>query len=332
MKLWSLQSLRFWAALAVVHAHAVHRAVERTGTTGMLGSHGLDILGRAGVDVFFVISGVIIARTAPGMTGSQFIVRRLCRILPLYLLLMLPWIVFGGVAGALTWRNLLATFLFWPATDRITEPLVPVTWTISFELLFYGCAALVLWRRRMLYGILAFYALALAIRQGPWLQFLGNPISIEFLLGIALAYAPRFWPLVWAIPFGVAAIVLGAVLHWPPYGSIGDFIAGEWGWTRLLLLGVPAVGIVAGVLQLDVRPGFTTYLGDASYALYLVHPLVLMFLALALRALPIVPSPDVIILVGMGASILAAWRCHELFEKPIAAFFRRPAQSELATA
>jgi exopolysaccharide production protein ExoZ len=331
MKLWPLQSLRFWAALAVVHHHAVTAAVELSGSYGISGSHGFNFIGTSGVDVFFVISGVVIARTAPGLTASQFAAKRLRRILPLYFLMTLPWVAFAAMAHQITWRNMISTFLLWPATDTVTVPILPVGWSLTFEMLFYACAALVLWRRWMLYPILAAFVSALTIsslHQNALLFFLGNPLSIEFLIGAALAYMPRVRPLVWAIPVGIVALILGVVLHWTPYSNFEGY---DWNWMRLLVLGLPAAAIVAGTLQLDGKPSVTTYLGDASYALYLVHPLVLLLLPLTLHVIHVSLPADVITLIGMAACLLVGWRCYELFEKPIAAFFRRPAQAEIAT-
>lgn len=85
MKLWSIQGLRFAAALLVVWVHAVERTFAITGQYGLTGNAGA-LLGRCGVDIFFVISGLIITRTAAGLSPRTFVRRRAIRILPLYLM------------------------------------------------------------------------------------------------------------------------------------------------------------------------------------------------------------------------------------------------------
>ncbi|HKP77701.1 MAG TPA: acyltransferase [Phenylobacterium sp.] len=324
VKLWSLQVLRFWAALAVVHLHAVQRAMEATGEPGVLGFAGA-VIGRAGVDVFFVLSGVIITLTARGLTPGEFAWKRVRRIAPLYLLLSAPWIVLWMAAGPVDARELTASVTLWPAFDRMAAPLLPVGWTLCFEALFYAAVTLILWRRWLVAPLLALWATAAIVGVVPVFQFLGNPIILEFLAGVALAFAPRWRPLVWALPAGVAAILVGAALQWPPTGSALAFLRGDEAWVRLATLGVPAALIVAGALQLRARPGVMAYLGDASYALYLVHPLVLLAIPVALKLTGARVPPDVLIVTGMALSVVAAWRIHEAVEKPILAHLSRRA-------
>src|SRR5260370_42714369 len=185
--IWSLQILRFIAALMVVYAHAASIALAATGSIGII-QHDLAVIGVAGVDIFFVLSGVVIAKTAPGMTSTQFAWRRIRRILPIYLVACVPLLI---ATTGLGWRDVVSTLLLWPATDVMTAPVLPVAWTLSFEMLFYFSAALILHDRRWLYALGCLYGMALALRPlSPVFQFLGNPLAVEFLIGVVLAYAP----------------------------------------------------------------------------------------------------------------------------------------------
>src|SRR6476661_2767169 len=187
--IWSLQSLRFAAALMVVYIHAVLMAGVPSEDSFI--PLNLAIAGRAGVDIFFVLSGFIITKTAQGLSAEEFAWRRFRRIVPFYLICCVPAVLIAAQVG-FGWRRALATFVLWPATDRMTAPLVMVGWTLCFEVLFYAAATLVLFNRRWLYPLLGFYAAALMFRSDePVLQFLGNPIIAEFLLGALLFYAPR---------------------------------------------------------------------------------------------------------------------------------------------
>ena len=85
---------------------------------------------------------------------------------------------------------------------------------------------------------------------------------------------------------------------------------------RILVYGLPAAAIVYGVMQVDARPSLWTYLGGASYTLYLTHPLVISpLLVFWLTFRP--PFPELVIATGIAGSVLLAWRLHELFEKPL---------------
>jgi exopolysaccharide production protein ExoZ len=81
--IWSLQSLRFVAALMVVYVHAAQAAYTATGSTGLL-PYNIVSVGLSGVDLFLVLSGVVIAKAAPGLTAAEFVWRRIRRVVPIY--------------------------------------------------------------------------------------------------------------------------------------------------------------------------------------------------------------------------------------------------------
>ena len=62
-RFYGVQALRFAAATAVVAAHAVDLAGTRLGLETLAGHGPLADFGAVGVDVFFVISGFVIAMT-----------------------------------------------------------------------------------------------------------------------------------------------------------------------------------------------------------------------------------------------------------------------------
>ena len=96
-------------------------------------------------------------------------------------------------------------------------------------------------------------------------------------------------------------------------------------WQRVAVWGFPAALIVWGTLQFSAKPGVLSYLGDASYSLYLCHLIILMLWIFGLaKAFPAV-SPDLLSVSGVALSLLAGWRVHEAIEKPLLkAFSVRP--------
>jgi len=322
MKIWSLQVARFWAALAVVHFHAAATVAWATHKVGVLGLNASQF-GRCGVDLFFVISGVIITLTARGLSAPEFIGKRARRIFPLYFLMGIPCLAVAAMgAEGVGWRDVLTSLTLWPVTDRITAPILQPAWTLCYELVFYAAAAMVIWKPRALWLLLGAYALALALRAGPLLQFLGNPIIVEFLLGVGIAYAPRWKPALALIPLGLAVLIFAAPLGYHTFEP-ADVMAGREGWQRLIYMGLPAAAVIWGVMQMEARPGLMTYLGDASYSLYLVHSPIMLALVTVLARFAWMP-PDLMILIAMGVSILVAWRVYELFERPMLRWLSRP--------
>jgi exopolysaccharide production protein ExoZ len=319
--IWSIQALRFFAAFMIVYIHAAQTAMSVTGSNGFI-PFGLATVGLSGVDIFFIISGLIIAKIAPGKTPSEFIWSRFRRIVPLYLLFTVPPVATALATTGFGWRDAVATLLLWPATDQMTAPALAVGWTLCFEMLFYVCMAIVLIERRWVLVIFAAYGIAFLLRPiGPIFQFLGNPIILEFLLGVAISFAPPWRPGIWGIPLGVILLGGAGLMGIAPTGGTMDFLLGYDGLQRVLIFGIPATLIVYGTLQVRARESVWTYLGDASYSLYLSHIYPLTILLALWMKFPI-PS-DLIILIGISAALLFAWRIHERVEKPIMAALKR---------
>ncbi len=272
-RLIAIQYLRAFAALGVVTYHALQ-----------WGDGGFDI-GRAGVDVFFVISGLIMWRRAgeAGVTPGAFLWRRATRIAPLY------WTVTLAVAAVAViwpaflpnarpgWGHLLLSLAFIPHFDPagLPFPMLPPGWTLTYEAMFYlvFAAALIAPRRRRAWfacGALSGIVALGVILKDPFYILGANPLMLEFAAGVALAHlTPRRglpspgwgWPL---IGLGLIAMIAPAAL-----GLFSEIL-------RPLLWGAPATLIVLGALSLEAggalpRSRAFAALGDASYAIYLIH-------------------------------------------------------------
>ena len=326
--IWSLQSLRFAAAMMVVYFHAAGASLIATHSYGVL-PRDLQLAGRAGVDIFFVLSGVIIALTARRLTWREFAWRRLRRIGPMYLIISIPAVLVMAKTS-FGWRDAVATLLLWPATDRMTAPALTVAWTLCFEMVFYAAVTAVLVDRRLLSLCVGIFAAAVALRaRGPIFQFLGNPIIFEFIFGVALSYLPRWRPAVWCLPIGAAALVAAGFAGMAPPIASMELLAGDENFRRVLVYGVPAAMIVFGAMQIDAKPSMWTSLGDASYTLYLSHMLPIQLLLLWWVAHP--AAPEVIIVTGSLASVLFAWRIYVLFEIPLLRLLGRRNRAPSAT-
>ena len=122
VRLENVQALRGVAVLLVMmfHLHGLESLFVR-------GAHLLPSacgIGRGGVDLFFVISGLVMVVSTHGRwgglrTGGRFLLRRILRIYPLYWLYSLATLsVFLLPAGQVSdiWRqaDLSASFLLWP--------------------------------------------------------------------------------------------------------------------------------------------------------------------------------------------------------------------------
>ncbi len=330
-ELLGLQALRGVACLMVAAFHAV----EGLG-------RGQWPNGSGGVDLFFVISGLVMftssRRLAVQASGWRtFLARRLARIVPLYWLLTLAktgiTLAAPHLAPAtqLTAWNTAASFLFIPARDAagIVRPVLPVGWTLEFEMLFYLVFAAALALRRNPLAILLPVLLPLGLagfwRAADWpaIGFLANGLVLELCAGVALAechargWRPNAAVCTFLLAGGSALLITLPSFH-------------AW---RCLAWGVPATCIVAGTVGLEQRlrphlPALALALGDASYAIYLSHVFVIPAVAAVVGRLG--PAGPWRLAVQVAASLVvcaaAGMAVHAAVDAPIQAWLHRRRQ------
>lgn len=266
----NLQGVRALAAIGVVIFHF-----------GLMPATGLPFtVGASGVDLFFVLSGFIIAHSS-SRDPRYFLTHRLIRVVPAYWIATVIAVLFAlpniGMTEAFGW--LIQSMLYLPGPGG-RPVLIFVAWTLVYELGFY-----------VLYW--------LALRFGPR----HAPVISLALLGIlALVHLPGLpgpWPLLLEFGLGIAVYLLtnrSHVLRSVP-GSAGLLIAGVGlvllltlprvtGYDpddfqdigRVLTWGLPAGAIILGLVIAEhggfvVRSKPVLLLGAASYAIYLLHPI-----------------------------------------------------------
>jgi len=317
----SIQYLRAFAALSVVLFHSLQWAR-------------IDFdIGAAGVDVFFVISGFVMWRSTEDhdLKPLEFLRRRAIRIVPLY---WAATLVLAG--GAALWParfpeidpqpwHVLQSLAFLQHRNPAGQPFPVLApgWTLNYEAAFYClfAACLLLPRAHRLLGVS--FGLVVTALYGfahpPAYEMLANPLMLEFLAGVLLAKASSRGLLPgremgWGL--------LAAALCW--YGLLMATRT-EWDLWRPLFWGLPALLLVAGLVSLETSGGLPeirplTALGDASYSLYLLHPLVIGAVAVSLgtwRLWLFLP-------LALGLSCSLAWLSWRGFERPLTHWLKGP--------
>jgi exopolysaccharide production protein ExoZ len=259
--------------------------------------------GAAGVDLFFVISGFIMANVSQGRTGREFLGDRLWRIYPLWWVAVLPWL-FMLPRGP---TFIASSVTLWPIYGAYYYvPVLKVGWTLSFELLFYlGMTLALVTRAAVPLALYATLLLGALTTSSALLHFLGNPMALEFLMGVLVARLPRRAALGLLAPLGLLLFAFTA----PGTGDVESTLAPQFALWRVLAWGVPGALIVWGALSLE--PLFRHRLfdgpvaiGDASYSIYLFHPII---------AFGLVFAWPVRLVVAVGAG----WAMHVLIERRI---------------
>jgi peptidoglycan/LPS O-acetylase OafA/YrhL len=227
--------------------------------------------GPMGMSLFFILSGYLIVRTLRSATISEFVVKRVVRILPLaYLYILLVFIVFG-----LSKQSLFSHLGFF--INYRLDQTVPVTehlWSLCVEVHFYifvTVLAVVGGRRALtLVWPCCFAITALRIMQGAYIDVATHLRMDEILAGACIATLPTSRlranatsPLLWVLAAGAWVGTSHPDSGWLQY--LRPYAAG------LLLvatLSQPPNFLIAVLSSRTFR-----YVAAISYALYVIHPL-----------------------------------------------------------
>lgn len=332
----SLQLLRGIAAVLVLMRHAAKFALGGDSSLAFP-------VGQAGVDVFFVISGAVIFLTSRHLSWHAFIRRRIARIVPLYWLVLaaavaasiLPMLLGGDFKphGGFSLSNAIASYFFIPAFDAEGEiyPLIVAGWTLNFEMYFYAIcmlALLILPRRVFLpavsltivAGIVIGLPYHLSVGEGiEWpAAILLLPITLEFVAGLWIAH---LWTRGYRTPLWVNAALIGAAILWLVFAPD----ASPYTIWRPISWGVPAIALVWALMASEEKIDFSTWrvgrlLGDASYAIYLTHPIVLVLAELVLRRIDLDLGIAGKLVLAIVSSLMVGILVHLIVERRLVRF------------
>ncbi len=319
-----VQVLRFVAALLVVCAHLPIYLHARFGTPAS------DLpTGQVGVTVFFAISGfvaVLVTQRTPRPSWRDFLRRRLVRILPLAWAVMTVKLAMLVVApqalerAATSPGYIVLSYLFLPGRgpNGVVEPFYTVTWTLSFELLFYLVVTIALAARidpfRLATPVFVALAVLSAVRGRGWpsWQFHANRWVLCFLVGMAIG--------TWALDRATRRLVLrlaAITAVWTAVGTVAGASAPSLSLLPLAALVLSAT--VAGERSWGRRAGpVGRTLGDASYALYLTHPIVAPAAVAVVAAVVSDARGPVVAVVGaVSAAVVASVVVWFAFDRPV---------------
>ncbi len=287
VRMATLDLLRLVAALAVVGFHFLFR--------GELASDGHDqaypsasgfaIYGYLGVNLFFLISGFVIAWSAEGRDFARFALARFARLYPGFIVCMtitfLTLLIAADPAFPVSFVQFVANLIMF--SPALGQPFMDgVYWSIVLEVIFYGWVAVALF-----FGVFERWKTGLL---AGWLLL---SAANEFLLGsgaLRLIFLTEYGPLF------VAGILLHH-MHSRGYSleglslfiaaffmSTATMISGQ-GWmqvhygqavplTGLVLANITIYGLMLAAIRFNgsiASSPLILMLGGLTYPLYLLH-------------------------------------------------------------
>ena len=283
-----LTSLRFFAASGVFMYHLCRiypgMPLKATSTVGYVG-----------VAFFFVLSGFVLTWSTPiynGVEAKQFWIKRVARVYPSHLVMMVIALLLPARPLPLTWVAVPPNALLvqsWFSPNDIAFGVNAVSWSLSCEAFFYLCAPLLISVLNALKPLQRYLAAAAGagVAWSIGLVLAANGANVyayhlpivrigEFIIGIALALALRDGV---RLPFrsvclaGVTTAVMVMVcLRTGQLTTVsGILMVPAFAWLIYACAQADLDG-VRGVLRLKLLE----HLGITSFAFYLVHELVLL--------------------------------------------------------
>lgn len=326
-----IQYLRGIAAMMVVFHHARHEFGGAMSVT----------FGARGVEIFFVISGLVMMYSTKGGLLTEgltlrervyesilFWKRRFIRVAPLYWIALFLSAQFVYRVDLTDWI-LVKDALFIPHLnkafpDQLWPTLVP-GWSLNYEMFFYFLFGLSLLLGRssvtmLCVSVFVLCALPLAMQSNSvTFVFYTAPVMLHFIAGVLLYYIieamrqrPTWIPPRWAVclAFLTGFIGLGVL----PNGA------------GALWLVFPSSLIVASAIFMfdGIKMPVLRVLGDASYSIYLFHILALTLAhqAISWFGLSAVNKWEVLanFFVYLIVCATAGVAAHIALEKPIAGY------------
>ncbi|WNS43512.1 acyltransferase [Paenibacillus sp. MMS20-IR301] len=303
-KIQFIQMLRGLAAVAVTIFHAKGHLPEQSPFTQWFFS-----AASSGVDIFFILSGFIMVITTTKNDSSfiyffKFLIKRFARLWPTYAILTIIYLPAMALSAAIINRvdvnpsvtDMVKTLLFVPLiTSKADAPfwggsVLHTGWTLNYEVYFYVFFALCLlfgrFRWAVFFGWVATTLLIIPSFTGAisfdskhyygfqgYINLMSSPLIWEFVAGviIGLLYLSPFkirnkqicWLLVMLTTSFTAWMLLGGFR--PGYGIL------NWGFSYIFLFSTLA--ITSKTLEFKIPP-VLVWLGNISYSLYLVHPII----------------------------------------------------------
>ncbi|MBK86647.1 MAG: hypothetical protein CMC86_05565 [Flavobacteriaceae bacterium] len=261
--------------------------------------------GSIGVDIFFVISGFIIAKSADNYINNpnKFIINRLIRIYPIWLILcavsFISLIVFSSFDKIYLLESLILSPLFiGEFTSTYSEPIIFSGWSLKYEVLFYLLMFVFLKFSKNSYVLKTRIFLILSLLgviglfvdlPNAHLDLLFSSFYLHFAAGVFIQLKYDF--IKSKLSFNKIHLILSSILiifviylnndfGYSYIGNAKEFInIDNYGiYRRFFIWGIPSIIFFIVFTFSNLKDSkFLMFFGNISYSLYLIHTLLIPF-------------------------------------------------------
>lgn len=323
-----IQMLRALAVIFVVLFHLEIAGIE----SGFLG-----------VDVFFVVSGFLMAILYKQGEAKKFFERRAKRLLPAYFatviftLLASLILVLPSELGQVVTQSIYSLFFannigFWMQNSYFSKsefnPLLHL-WSLGVEIQFYLIVPLLVWffKKSKVFLFLAlfgsFFACVFMVGISPKTSFFMMPLRMwEFLIGLTVAYyltnngIVKYPKLSWLGLIGLVGLFAIPLIHLD--GENLNRLQGHPSLYALFVCIATSLILAFGlpkILENNVVSEFFAKIGDYSYSIYLVHfPIIVLYLYEPFSGTKIYPENYMDKVILLVLIVVASILMHKLIE------------------
>ncbi len=286
-------------------------------------------IGVYGVSVFYVLSGLTLFIVYNNKLNLQnihyYFIKRVFRIFPLlWLSILLSVLLLNHKAGLMTLMLNLTGLFGFIAHDRY---IAIASWSIGNELVFYAIFPLVLLLyNKTRYAPLLFFLISAAIGvyfafsvmifnmplRFQWSNYL-NPLNQVMLFSGGVLIGQLLSGKKLPQYFGMSLLAVSGLIFifYPVKGDQSTLIAG---FNRIAFV-ILSFAITASFLMIDFKPGkiagfLLSKLGEASYSVYLLHPVVYLLL----KKHAGINDTNAFLFISFTATLLLSYLVYTFFE------------------
>ncbi|EKR8134595.1 acyltransferase [Escherichia coli] len=310
-EIYSIQYARGFAALFVFFSHYKDTINNSLTINGKGLGDFLFMNGGFGVDLFFVISGFVILMSTEKCSSRRmncidFLIKRFFRIYPLLIVTVLTIGILRGYDMHRILISIIPLHLNYASiAPYFNYNVLYVAWTITYELIFYAVFLLAMVINHKYRGLVCIILLSVMftlvrVYTGDGITFdaksnidishlgiftpiasvLSSPVILNFILGM-LSYT--FYKLlvknpIKSIHFKIPMIllILSCILFLFSDSVLKGHGPLKWGMVSFML--ITTITLYEDFFGIRKVNGWL-FLGDISYSLYMVHPIVLWLMA-----------------------------------------------------